>query len=386
MGQKESKTEVIRIAGKQCNTTRSLWEEVFYEDSVEFTDYYFKCKAEDNIGYVIGEEPYNAMMFCTPYKVQIGQEQKELSYIVGVATRKEYRHRGYMSALLKSAFTEMYQKKQPFTFLMPASPAIYEPFDFRYIYERDVWKLKQPIGQSEWLEQLTRKDGNWQFEGKLQAAEESHSGIYRLHLKEESNVRKNTGTRKEASGLYSVRQLCEEAQERSVFRQLADFANEYLKQHFSVFVCRDEAYYRRQLKESKAQNGDIYVLYEQGEIQAFFLYAKEEEEIFLQEVMEKEEGILDFLQKEETKKPVIMARVIHVEEMLKLICSKEEKTLLVEIEDNIIMENNGIFRLKMTAQGSLVTRLQEYQTPEEKWRVGELAPRILKQVCINEIV
>jgi len=31
--------------------------------------------------------------------------------------------------------------------------------------------------------------------------------------------------------------------------------------------------------------------------------------------MEKEEGMLDFLQKEQQKKPIIMARIIHVEEM-----------------------------------------------------------------------
>ena len=73
---------INKIIGKECKTTRSLWEEVFYEDSVQFTDYYFNNKAEKNIGYVIGQAPYDAMMFRTPYTVRIGQIQKELSYIV----------------------------------------------------------------------------------------------------------------------------------------------------------------------------------------------------------------------------------------------------------------------------------------------------------------
>ena len=86
--------EIRNITGKQCKATRSLWEEVFNEDSEQFTDYYFEHKAEKNIGYVIGEAPYDAMMFRTPYQLRIGKEQKKISYLVGVATRKECRHQG----------------------------------------------------------------------------------------------------------------------------------------------------------------------------------------------------------------------------------------------------------------------------------------------------
>ena len=136
---------INKITGEACKAARSLWEEVFYEDSVQFTDYYFQNKAGKNIGYVIGEAPYDAMMFRTPYQLHIGNQQREISYLVGVATREECRHQGYMRSLLMHSFKEMYEEKQPFTFLMPANPAIYEPFDFRYIYERDMWKLKDGI-------------------------------------------------------------------------------------------------------------------------------------------------------------------------------------------------------------------------------------------------
>ena len=127
--------KIEKIIGENCNATRPLWEEVFYEDSAQFTDYYFAYKAEKNIGYVIGKNPYDAMMFRTPYRMQIGEVQRDISYIVGVATRKECRHRGYMRQLLMHSFGEMYEEKEPFAFLMPANPAIYEPFDFQYIYE-----------------------------------------------------------------------------------------------------------------------------------------------------------------------------------------------------------------------------------------------------------
>ena len=155
-----------------------------------------------------------------------------------------------------------------------------------------------------------------------------------------------------------------------------------------------------QLKESEAQNGDIYVLFKQGEMKAFFLYAREEGEVFLQEVMEAEEEVLDFLQKSENKKPVIMARIIHLEEMMKLVCSKENIELLIEIEDELIPENTGIYQWEITPQGSQVTKfsqgivprecnaaeLKEQEIPLISMHIRELAVQILTGVFINEIV
>lgn len=365
--------EISKIMGKTCETMRPLWEEVFYEDSVRFTDYYFRNKAERNIGYVIGQAPYDAMMFRTPYILQIGESQKEISYIVGVATRKECRHRGYMRELLMHSFREMYQEKNPFTFLMPANPAIYEPFDFKYIYERDTWILKEP-------------------ENELRAAEFVNESSKAYEMKPELN------------GLYSVRNLRRQSPEFPILEYLAKCANQYLKEHYNIYVHRDAAYYEMQLKESEAQNGDIYVLFEQGAIQAFFLYAREGEEVFIQEVMEKEPGILDFIQKSETKKPIIMARIIHLEEMMKLVCAKENTTMIIEIEDELIPENAGIYRWEMTPKGSYVEKVQPKigdgrnvivstrvtetaeVTPEISMHIRDFAAWVLTGVFINEIV
>src|SRR5699024_8632580 len=55
-------------------------------------------------------------------------------YIIAVATRPERRHKGLMRRLLKESLEYMRRKAMPFAFLMPASDAIYRPFDFRYFY------------------------------------------------------------------------------------------------------------------------------------------------------------------------------------------------------------------------------------------------------------
>ena len=58
-----------------------------------------------------------------------------------VATRESCRKRGYMRELLVRTMEEMYRKKEPFTFLMPAAKEIYLPYDFRFIYEQDQSEL-----------------------------------------------------------------------------------------------------------------------------------------------------------------------------------------------------------------------------------------------------
>lgn len=339
--------EIKTLVNAECKRTRQLWEEVFWEDSKRFTDYYFEQKAPDNIAYVIGEEPFDAMMFRTSYDVQIGEEQRRLSYLVGVGTREACRHRGYMRSLLLYSFRKMYEEKLPFTFLMPADPAIYEPFDFRYIYEKEVWK---PVGK---IPETT--EGNIRGEGP-------------------------------DDGLYSVSKLREKKPLLPLMNLLAEFANTILSKRCRIYVHRDEAYYERQWKELKAQNGDIYVLWEQGRIVAFYLYAKEGGEVFIQEVLEEEEGKLKGLKKNGEKKPSIMARILHLEEMLKLVRTKEEKRVVIRIKDPLIAENEGVYDWEITPKESRVTRLDPSTKAELCMSVSELAPAILTEVFLNEIV
>lgn len=371
--------KIKKITGKQCETTRSLWEEVFWEDSREFTDYYYENKVHGNIGYVIGEEPYEAMMFRTPYNLQIGKNLREISYLVGVATRIEYRHRGFMKRLLQQSFEDMYREKNPFTFLMPADPKIYEPFGFKYIYESFVWKLKDGENNSRWLSLISEQIYE-EPEVEIRAAESAFC------ITVDCCIERDVLSPIEFDGLYSVEQLCKQFPKFPVMKLLAEFSNRHLKEHYHIFIYRDEAYYKRQLKESKAQNGDIYVFFRQGEIQAYFLYAKEENEVFIQEVIEKEEGILEFLQKEEPKKPVIMARIIHLEEMLKLVRGHSNINVILRIRDEWIEQNSGVYQWVISENGNFVRKLEDSVKEEISLHISELASLILKDVFINELV
>ena len=60
---------------------------------------------------------------------------RDRDYIVGVATAADSRHRGHMRDVLMKMLGDMHQDRKPFCYLMPASPDIYRPFGFRYIFD-----------------------------------------------------------------------------------------------------------------------------------------------------------------------------------------------------------------------------------------------------------
>ena len=141
---RENKMKIRKLDQSEHGKTRSLWEQVFSEDSQEFVDYYYYIKTKDNTIYVIEEDDeIRAMLQLNPYQVKLQESVVPSDYIVGFATQAEYRGRGYMRNLLIHALQDQYSQKMPFTFLMPAAEAIYYPYDFRFVYEQKQIELDE---------------------------------------------------------------------------------------------------------------------------------------------------------------------------------------------------------------------------------------------------
>lgn len=137
-----------------------LYEEAFPEDRGAYAAYYYEWKSRDNELLVLTdsvsdilknnrdtnhcdntEETDNyeficAMLHLNPYQMWICTESVILHYIVAVATALPYRRKGCMRRLMMEAFSWLYAKEEPFTYLMPADTAYYEPFGFRVIYDQ----------------------------------------------------------------------------------------------------------------------------------------------------------------------------------------------------------------------------------------------------------
>jgi len=266
--------EVEILTGKRNLETRSLWEEVFCEDSAEFVDYYYANKAENNVGFAIRQEgQIQSMLFLTPYQIcvmpdipanlnQEGYQHRvyQTYYIVGVATRESYRHRGFMTCLLEAAFEYMRKQNVLSAFLMPANPAIYEPFGFRYIYERKEYHFRDTF-----LPKCSTV--------RVRIAQEDDCGM------------------------------------------LADFAMRELSHRYRFFLKRDETYYRLLIKELKSERGAVHLVYVQEMFAGYYLYAHEET-AFVQEVLiaEKWEPLLigkdGLMEVEDRTKPIIMGKYL----------------------------------------------------------------------------
>ena len=207
---------VRKLETEEHGMTRFLYEEAFPEDSQAFTDYYYTEKTKNNQIYVLEEEgKICSMAHLNPYFLFVNGSRKETHYIVAVATKKECRGQGYMGTVLRRALEDMYREGEIFTFLMPAAKGIYEPYDFRTVFEQTRPYVKD-------------------LEGWIQAGGKD----------------------------------CQE---------LSEWASDSLKKSCQVYAVRDEDYYLRMLREYESDGGKLLLKRDaQGKITDFGIWVPEE--------------------------------------------------------------------------------------------------------------
>ena len=83
------------------------------------------------------------MLHLNPYRLSVNGVPEDAYYYVAVATKAECRHQGMMRKLLVKSLNDIHKEGHPFTYLMPANRAIYEPFDFRIVYQQK--KVELPL-------------------------------------------------------------------------------------------------------------------------------------------------------------------------------------------------------------------------------------------------
>ena len=64
--------KIKKLKSNEHNLTRTLWEQIFNEDSKEFLDYYYFMKAKDNEIYVIeNDQEICSMLHLNPYTLKL---------------------------------------------------------------------------------------------------------------------------------------------------------------------------------------------------------------------------------------------------------------------------------------------------------------------------
>lgn len=307
------------LENQEKKETKDLWREAFPEDSEEFLDYYDQKKMKGNQVLVRMEQGcIQSMLHLNPYHLQVRELCWDVNYIVAVATRADMRHRGYMRSLLTRAMEDMRREGQPFCFLMPAAEAIYTPFQFAFIYDQPIWRLKEDMP-------LKRTS----IEGKEQVG------------------------------------------------QAAEWMQNWMKQRYEIFARRDEAYVDSLICEVKSEDGSLDLLYNEDllvGIQGIWGREKKEQRLLYTEdhyaeLTERKPAIMARIITPETFVQVVR---------LKPEVQTEAMEICLELEDPWILQNNGRFIWTLDHAGSRLEKTNpaaeraEAESSELREKAGEV--------------
>lgn len=152
-----------------------LYREAFPEDKDAFVEYYYSYVTKDNKILVLEQDDnICSMLHLNPYRLSVNGTEEDAYYYVAVATKTECRHQGMMRKLLVRSLNDIRKEGHPFTYLMPADRRIYEPFDFRIVYQQKKVELPSEPEQAnekmaEMFHVFTMRDG-WYVEKQLEEA------------------------------------------------------------------------------------------------------------------------------------------------------------------------------------------------------------------------
>lgn len=335
-----------------------LWQECF-GDSKEYTDFYFKWKVKDNqILTIYKKDSLCSMLHLNPYMLSIREQQVPVNYIVGVATKMEERRQGLMKLLLERALHQMYLKKMPLTYLMPAAEAIYSPYDFRVVYEQEPW--------------------NKIMKATINNIGEPHNGV--LNCK---NIR-----------VKSLR-----ADDKVSIEELTNFCNGILSQEYDIYVNRTPYYYKRLIQEMESGFGEVLVCYKDNQIIGYTSYMAEDM-IYITEMitgLNDKEAVLQVLgayyeknikkqmyEDKEHKITTIMVRIVDFRSFVKAFTVEEEMHITMKVVDDIIQENNGIYHLNFTKDGCQITTTTK--EPEITLSIADVASIFFGRLKIDDII
>lgn len=355
---------------------RKLYEEIFDEDSPAFVDYYFRVKAAENEIFVVENEKQEilATLHLNPYKMMFCGEKAKTNYIVAVATRADCRHQGMMRSLLQASLQEMYWREETFTWLMPAAEAIYRPFGFRFIYEKNKMTVTADVLQR------AETDENWQIHSDQEVSRDI---------------------------------FCEEAKKEDL-AELACFAEKQLSKLAEVYTVHDIAYFEQRMQEVGCEGGSLILIRKEKEICGYFLALKKDREaweIVVEDAVQKKAfpAVFHWFGASEEKctftafpqiweqyaqsenVPAIMGRIVHLERFVCYLKIKKEQEWKIRLTDSLIPENNGYFIIKTGIEGGSLIRVENLSEKEKKMfcsmDIGQLTEELFRlPVFLNEVV
>ena len=293
--------------------SRELYETCFPEDSAKFIDYYYEEKCRDNEIIVLEDQnQICSMIHANPFSVSCCGQQAAVHYLVAVATDPAYRRQGCMRRLVQNLLQKERNNGEPFSFLMPANPAYYEPFGYRYWENQHIWEIE-------------------------------NSQIEKLY----GYVQKQKNCARDADN-----------------EELAQIANQILKEKFDLYIRRNASYYERMKKEQQSEDGDVVPVYDGNrQLCGSFCYSTEDgfeirEPLWKADVKLPGEPESLFLPTEQVK-PVMMGRILNLPAFVKLLRFADVYERTLQIRDELLPENNGCYRIYIDSTGGTAEKVEQ---------------------------
>lgn len=327
------------------DVARKLWRQCFH-DPQYYEDFYFETVWPKNHVYLSEEK---GMLHLNPYPNYIHGKMYELHYIVGVATDEGYRRQGVMTTLMAQALSDMWDAREPITYLMPADVKYYEPFGFVSVSEEKNWKIGE----------------NCVTETKN-----------RLHL-------------------YSYEMLvCNFSKEQA--RKIFEEIDRWTGQQYCVTDRRDKTYFDLLYKEKACQNGNVvFVIDETQGVLGYFAYLIDEGTMVVEQAVwnHMDRRMIEQLLCRYYDGPIryvesfpYMVRIVNVSAFLNAF-PKECRALQgdkcgIYFEDKILKDNTGFYQPDETQENGRWIRLEQGEYNMEMFAVfspDQLADSILGQ-------
>ena len=181
--------------------------------------------------------------------------------------------------------------------------------------------------------------------------------------------------------------------------ELVSFTNELLSNEYDVFVKRTPYYYERLITEMRTSDGEVLLCYEQNELIGYMAYTAEEI-IYITEIVAKQEDEQEVLEelwgylKSVTdldvckRKPssqiiAIMARITNVKVFVRMLTTKKPISLIIEVGDPIIKQNNGKYLVTLNENGSSIEESQD--APDVSIDIEELTRLFFGKISDDEL-
>ncbi len=134
---------IVKAVQEDLPELKALWKVCFPKADPSYLEHFAKYKWDPDSCYIAREDGRIAAVLCrNRHSVMFNGKVLSASMIVGVATHPDYRNRGYMHDLMRTA-VDACEHSELLTFIRTEDPSLYEPFGFRSSFKRNAYFIKR---------------------------------------------------------------------------------------------------------------------------------------------------------------------------------------------------------------------------------------------------